>query len=193
MNFVTLNKMIKACRRCEGLNIPKKTMSAPGYGSRHAELFVIGQSLHSYNANTPDRQIPFVGPIESSDSGILLYEILEEAGYSFDNNNVFITNVVHCHPPENRSSKSCEKTNCSEYLEDELGLVKPKKVLLLGRDARDFFGLPKIGTTLRISKRWHNMLMTFIVAHHPSYVCRYHPEIKGHYEKELITLLKGKT
>jgi DNA polymerase len=189
MNIIELNKKIASCHKCKGLNIPDKTMSAPGYGSKNAELFVIGQSLHSYNPETPDRQIPFVGPSTIEDSGNFIFDILNEAGYSFDDMNLFISNVVHCHPPDNRPSKTHEKENCREYLQAELEFVKPKKILLLGRDAREWFKFSRQGKT---SKRFNGEIVIFIVAHHPSYVLRYAPSIKENYERELIQLLRRK-
>lgn len=52
--FKKLKEEIYTYKKCSGLNIPKKTISAPGHGSLDAELFVIVQSLHVYNLKTPD-------------------------------------------------------------------------------------------------------------------------------------------
>ena len=86
------------CRLCDGLNIPQETEGTPGYGAVPSELMVVGQSLHGWNKETPDLQIPFVGPIASQDSGTMLYEILRRCGYTYRRGNLYMTNVVKCHP-----------------------------------------------------------------------------------------------
>ena len=134
--YITLIGDVFNCYKCPGLNIPRTTMSAPGYGSVPAECMVIGQSLHGYNPETPDRQIPFIGPVARHDSGKMLYEILRQAGYTIANGNLFVTNVVKCHPPNNRSSLPKEISNCQPYLVRELQLVKPKIIVVVGADAR---------------------------------------------------------
>ena len=48
---------------------------------------------------------------------------------------MFISNAVHCHPPKNRVSHQYEIVNCAPFLHWELGLVRPRLVIALGRDA----------------------------------------------------------
>lgn len=184
-----LNDQISNCRKCPGLNIPKETMSAPGYGSINAELFVIGQSLHSYNSDTPDRQVPFVGPVKHQDSGIILYDALDHASYSFANKNLFITNLVHCHPPGNRASKLEEKVNCFNFLIEEIDIVKPKIILALGMDVINWFQLkqPMNGKyTVVQSKTWQDRKKIWIAAYHPSYIMRFGEKyVREKYSREL--------
>ncbi|HDK41963.1 MAG TPA: hypothetical protein ENG87_01180 [Candidatus Pacearchaeota archaeon] len=189
-----LDKRILNCKKCPGLNIPKETMSAPGYGSFNAELFVIGQSLHSYNLKTPNQQIPFIGnKYNINDSGILLYDILEKAGYSFKYYNLFVTNLIHCHPPNNRKSKLEEINNCKSYLMKELSLIKPSIILLLGADVRNYFRFTPIKKGF-VSLKSNNILpgtiKYFILAYHPSYILRYGLQFKNIYMKQLIKKLK---
>jgi len=189
--FKILNEEITRCRRCKGLNIPGETMSAPGAGNHKAKVFVVGQSLHSYNSDTPV-QIPFVGPIKSSDSGVLLYEILEKNGITLKEN-LFITNVVHCHTPNNRPSLHNEIMNCMSFLKQELNLVKPRLIIAIGSDARNWFCLPTLGSGkfVRLFKREGNFKRYYIVAHHPSYILRYClKKDKAEYEKQFSKALR---
>jgi len=193
----SLNKKINSCKKCEGLNIPKKTMSAFGYGDLKAELFVVGQSLHAYNPRTPKRQIPFVGPIERMDSGNILYKILHSLNYTFKNKNLFITNVVHCHVPKHRKLYSNEIENCKYYLKQELRIIKPKIILTLGTDARVWFNLPRIMQSY-FSQVWRDTEfmedVIFVISYHPSYVMRYGgAKIKEKYTNHMTkSLLKAK-
>jgi uracil-DNA glycosylase family 4 len=50
-------------------------------------------------------------------------------------NGIFISNVMHCHPPKNRASHEHEIVNCSQYLHRELEIVRPRLVSTLGHDA----------------------------------------------------------
>ncbi|MBN2445533.1 MAG: uracil-DNA glycosylase [Phycisphaerae bacterium] len=117
---------IRACRACEGLNIAGETQAAPGYGSPTSPVVFVGQSLCR---RCMDTQIPFTGG-----SGRLLDRSLEIAGIS--KQDVFTTNVVHCHPPDNRASHLHEIANCRPFLRQELKIVKPRLIIGLGQDAR---------------------------------------------------------
>lgn len=199
MDIDVLNKKILRCKKCKGLNIPKETMSAPGFGNIDGhDLFIIGQSLHGYNPDT-EPQIPFVGPVESNDSGKILYRILKECGVTRKKKNFFITNVVHCHPPENRQSTKEEIANCKSFLEEELRIVNPNVIMVLGKDAREWFGLKRIPsgklvyTAIKIYKEKSadvGKSRLFIVAHHPSYVMRHATHLKNRYEREVGKELK---
>lgn len=120
-----LAAQIRACRKCEGMNVPGVTQAAPGYGSVHSRAVLVGQSLCFKCMAT---QIPFTGG-----SGRLIDRALTVAG--IDKCDVFITNVVHCHPPGNRSSRSYEIDNCTPYLRREIDIVSPRLVIGVGKDA----------------------------------------------------------
>lgn len=176
-----LESQILTCRKCEGLNIPKETMAAPGYGAITAELVVIGQSLHGYNPQTPKRQIPFIGPVESQDSGLLLYAALRKAGYTIRKGNVYITNVVKCHPPGNRSSRDEEKANCIGYLKKELKMIRPKAIMTVGADAHRVFNASMSSHKLAyVTRIFSHPFIQYpnpdgvyhIMTAHPSWACR---------------------
>lgn len=122
----SLDRQIKKCRLCPGLNIPRFTESAPGWGNLNADIFFIGQSLHKPGVASG---LPFI-----LGSGYLVDAALRLSGLT--RNDVFISNVVHCHPADNRSSLDAEKTNCLQYLIDEWFIVYPQLVVALGNDAK---------------------------------------------------------
>jgi uracil-DNA glycosylase family 4 len=116
---------IKACRDCEGLNKRKVTESAPGFGSIDSPVAIVGQSLCQ---KCMDSGVPFTGG-----SGRYIDKALEDAGRN--KRELFITNVVHCHPPDDRKSKRHEIDNCRHFLQDELAIVQPVLAIGLGDDA----------------------------------------------------------
>jgi DNA polymerase len=71
---------------------------------------------------------PFVGI-----AGKRLTLALENAGISRDS--IYITNVVKCRPPNNRVPSVLERNTCSEYLQKEIFIIKPKIICILGNTA----------------------------------------------------------
>lgn len=125
--MAVLAATIKVCRLCPGMNIAGETESAPGYGAVDSPVALVGQSL--CGKPCMESQIPFTGG-----SGLLLDQSFENAGIT--KRDVFITNVVHCHPPQNRESLQSWVSNCSSYLSLELKIVRPRVVIGLGQDAK---------------------------------------------------------
>src|SRR5437899_12040645 len=75
------------CDLCKG-----RTKAVPGEGSSHARILFIGEGP-GFHEDKQGR--PFVGP-----SGQLLADLLKSI--SLKREDVFITNIVKCRPPENR-------------------------------------------------------------------------------------------
>ncbi len=71
---------------------------------------------------------PFVGR-----AGRLLEELLEYVGLSRED--VFITNVVKCRPPDNRDPRKSEIETCNPYLQRQIRLIQPKIICTLGNHA----------------------------------------------------------
>jgi DNA polymerase len=109
-----------------------------------------------------DRQgEPFVGA-----AGKLLDTLL--ARISLSRADVYITNVLKCRPPMNRDPMPNEAEACSPYLTEQIGLVKPKVVLILGRHALERL-MPGQGSISRI----HGSLirrgdLAYVPLYHPA-------------------------
>ena len=138
-----LARKIKACKLCPGMNIKMCTESAPGFGNLMSPIMIVGQSLCTVCMNT---QIPF-----TKGSGYLLDAALILSGLSrYD---VFITNILHCHPPHNRPSKPQEIENCTRWLIQEICMINPQIVIAFGASAKSVLQLIKddvfdVGTRL---------------------------------------------
>lgn len=116
---------ISKCRQCPNMNEPGLTASAPGYGSEDPPVAIVGQSLCR---RCMESGIPFTGG-----SGIYIDRALEIARR--DKRELFITNVVHCHPVDDRRSHPHEIDNCLHFLHEELDVVEPRLIIGLGGDA----------------------------------------------------------
>ncbi len=122
----SLDARIKKCRLCPGLNIKRLTESCPGWGDLNARVFFIGQSLHKPGMVS---DLPFILA-----SGYCIDAALRLSGLL--RKDVFLSNVVHCHPAGNRGSLDEEKKNCLFNLLDEVKIVKPQLIVALGNDAK---------------------------------------------------------
>ena len=151
-----LSQKIRDCKRCPGFNEKNSSESAPGYGDLNANIFFVGQSLCTVCMNT---QIPF-----TKGSGYAIDAVLSIIGLK--RKDVFISNVNHCHPPQNRPTTPKEKHNCMPYLKREIEIVQPTVVVTLGNDATE--------ATTRLRFAWKKAI-TFIAVKHPAYFLH-----KGH-------------
>jgi DNA polymerase len=106
-----------------------RTKGVPGAGPVDAEIFFLGEGP---GAREDERGLPFVGA-----SGRLLDELLESVGLS--RQQVFITNVVKCRPPDNRDPHVGEVAVCTGYLDRQLKLIQPHVIVTLGRFAMGRF------------------------------------------------------
>ena len=116
----TIQEKVKICQKC-GLCITRKN-AVPGKGNQNADVVFIGEAP---GKNEDLHGEPFIGT-----AGKRLDDALEDAGLK--RYNVYITNIVKCRPPNNRVPNDTEKSMCSNYLEDEIKIINPKIICLLG-------------------------------------------------------------
>lgn len=134
----------------------------PSEGNANAKLMIVGSTP---GAKEVEAQRPFVGP-----SGELLDLMLDCA--DIERKDCYITNVVKCRPPGNRAGRPGEITNCKNiWLSLELAKIKPKLVLLVGKDATlGLIGQERFVHGQSYTSKKHDR--TFLVTRHPSYYLR---------------------
>ena len=111
--------------------------------------------------NEDMKGLPFVGQ-----AGKLLDTLLQNVGLLRDE--VYITNVVKCRPPQNRDPMPNEVEACAPYLKNQLELVRPEVVLLLGRHALERI-LPGQGPISRVhGTRIEKEGVVYIPVYHPA-------------------------
>ncbi|MFQ6069351.1 MAG: uracil-DNA glycosylase family protein [Candidatus Aminicenantales bacterium] len=158
--FLELREKILSCERCP-LSQGRR-QAVPGEGNERASLMFVGE------APGRDEDIqgrPFVGR-----AGQLLTKIIEAMG--FERDEVYITNVCKCRPPENRTPHRQEIDECASFLLEQIEVIKPRVIVALGRVAADFFipgGLSLSRLRGNFSQfRGIQVMPTF----HPSYLVR---------------------
>ncbi len=116
-----LHAQIRQCQKCR---LYKGTTHAvPGEGPANAAIMFIGEGP-GFHEDQQGR--PFVGA-----AGQFLETLL--ASINLTRNDVFITNVVKHRPPNNRDPQPDELQACRPYLDCQIGIIKPKMIVTLGR------------------------------------------------------------
>jgi len=115
----------KACKRC---SLHKtRTNVVFGSGPADAEIMLLGEGPGFTEDQT---KIPFSGA-----AGKHLNNLLHEVGLRREN--LYVTNVVLCRPPQNRAPLPDEIEACKRFLEGHISVIKPKFIVALGRTAAE--------------------------------------------------------
>lgn len=129
--------------------------------------------------NEDQQGLPFVGR-----SGKLLDQLLAEVPLS--RQNVFITNVVKCRPPDNRDPLPEEVTACRPYLERQIELLNPKVIVTLGRHSLlRFYPKGKISKDHGKILQWNDRIL--FPLYHPAAGLR-NPAIKRELQQDVLRL-----
>ena len=158
-NCQALNEAIISCRQCPRLVEWREFVALhkvrrfqhetywgkplTGFGDTKAELVIVGLAPAAHGGNRTGRM--FTG----DDSGNWLIDALYQTGFANQNRseraddgliltNAYVTAGVRCAPPQNKPTRE-EKVNCFHFLEDEINLIKPRVIVVLGRFAYDSF------------------------------------------------------
>jgi uracil-DNA glycosylase family 4 len=112
---------VRACTRCRLHQT--RTNAVPGEGHASTEVMFVGEGP-GFNEDRQGR--PFVGR-----AGDKLVDLLRSIEWPRDE--VFITNVVKCRPPNNRDPFPDEIAACRPFLQRQLEVLDPALVVTLGR------------------------------------------------------------
>lgn len=90
----------------------------------------------------------------------------------FSREEVYIANVIKCRPPNNRNPEPDEAACCMPYLEEQIKLVSPECIVLLGAVATRFL-LKHEGSLSKIRGTWQSYKgIPVMVTYHPSFLLR---------------------
>ncbi len=122
-------KLIRRIRDCHFCPLFQgRTQAVPGEGNCQTKLMFVGEA--------PGRDEDWQGRPFVGRAGQLLTKIIEAMG--FKRQDVYITNVVKCRPPENRTPRPDEVKACSPYLLRQIELINPRVIVSLGKIAAEF-------------------------------------------------------
>jgi uracil-DNA glycosylase len=157
-----LHSQIRDCKRCR---LWKNSLNAvAGEGNPNAKIMLIGQNPGKKEDETGR---PFVGK-----SGIYLNKVLQKN--HLERENLFITSIVKHASPGNRIPKTDEINACLPYLEEQIKLIKPKIIVLMGKVAWKLSRQPDID---------------YIETYHPAAAMRF-SKIRKKFESDFTILSK---
>ncbi|MDI9819890.1 MULTISPECIES: uracil-DNA glycosylase [unclassified Legionella] len=165
---------VVACTKCSLHESRSQTVFSRG--NPQAKLMIIGEAPGFYE----DKQgLPFVGK-----AGMLLNQMLHSIG--FDEQSVYVANVLKCRPPNNRDPKPEEIIQCSSYLARQIDLVKPILILAMGRFAGQFLINKPLPLNQLRQKLYNYNNTPFMVSYHPAYLLRNPADKKKSYADLLL-------
>ena len=150
-------KQCKKCKLCQG----RKSVVF-GTGNRQADLMFIGEGP---GADEDMQGEPFVGK-----AGKLMNMAFDAIGLKRED--VYIANIVKCRPPSNRNPEDDESMACLNYLRNQVILVKPKIIVLLGSVALKNILGKEYGITASRGKWIEKKGILYLPTWHPAALLR---------------------
>lgn len=175
----TENEVIN-CKKCVLENT--RTNAVPGEGSSDANILFIGEAP---GLNEDKKGRPFVGK-----AGKILDELLNSI--SLNRNDIYITNIIKCRPPNNRNPKIEEIKTCSPYLDKQIRIIKPKVICCLGNFATKYI-LEKYNLKNKIqgiSKIKGNIFKVSTLSGEINIIPLYHPAVATYDPRKIDELKK---
>jgi DNA polymerase len=166
--FEEIQRKAENCQLCRLKESRRRVVF--GEGNLNADLLFIGEAP----GEVEDQQgRPFVGP-----AGKKLDEILASVGIKREE--VYISNVVKCRPPQNRPPQKEEMEVCWPYLEAQIEHIKPKIIITLGNVPTQLLLKTTEGINALRGRffNWHSSIEVFPMFH-PSYLLRNPSKEKG--------------
>jgi len=162
VDWQLLQRQVQTCQACD-LHATR-TNTVFGVGDTSASWMIIGEAP---GADEDLKGEPFVGK-----AGQLLNEMFISIGLSRET--VFIANILKCRPPNNRDPHVEEVAACQSFLEQQIGYIKPKVILAVGRVAAQNLLQTKetIGRLRGEKYSYRDTGIPVIATYHPAYLLR---------------------
>jgi len=160
LSWESIEQAIAHCRRC-GLCQQRHSIVL-GEGNRNADIMLVGEGP---GADEDAQGRPFVGKAG---------QLLDKMFLSIDmrREELYITNVVKCRPPGNRTPQDDEAEACLPILRMQYALIKPKIVVCLGATATRHV-YDREARITRVRGQWLEKNGTlFLPTYHPAALLR---------------------
>ncbi|MCR4430606.1 MAG: uracil-DNA glycosylase [Tepidanaerobacteraceae bacterium] len=156
-----IKEYLNSCIECSLHSSDSCTKKVPGEGCMQSPLMLIGEGP-GFDEDRLGR--PFVGR-----AGQLLTTILEKL--NINRQRLYISNVVKCRPPKNRTPFANEIKACSRNLELELSFISPKVIIALGSVPLNYFK-PHSSIIQERGKWIYTRNLWIMPTFHPAYILR---------------------
>lgn len=159
-NYKELKREALKCSRCQLRDGAKGVVM--GEGNTDNKIMLVGEGP---GANEDRLGRPFVGR-----AGKLMDKILKSVGLKREE--LYITNVIKCRPPNNRVPHKNEFEACVSILKAEIELIDPKVIVTLGSTATEYLIDPEDSITNVRGQWFQRGDIFFLPTFHPAYLLR---------------------
>ncbi len=174
----------KDCTKCTLCHEGRKQVVF-SKGSETSRIMIVGEGP---GATEDATGIPFSGP-----AGKLLDKILQSV--HIDPKDCYFTNAVRCRPNNNRTPNLKEINTCKPLLLEEIRIIKPKVIIIVGRPAAEsLIGLK--GPIGEVAGHWTQTIYDIpaIIIYHPAAVLhteKINPEVCEKYKRSIWESMKS--
>jgi DNA polymerase len=178
--LAALAKRVAGCHRCTNL-ASTRSRTVFGEGPLDPAICFLGEAP---GADEDRLGEPFVGA-----AGQVLNGLLRDLGLKREE--VYLTNMLKCRPPGNRTPLPAEIGNCREYLDRQLELIRPKAICTVGGCASQNL-LGSTETIGRLRGRLHDYRgMHVLCTYHPAFLLAGRsPEKRPDVLRDIVLLLR---
>jgi DNA polymerase len=155
-----LQAVASVCVKCKLATT--RTQVVYGVGNPNADLMFIGEAP---GRDEDLKGEPFVGR-----AGQLLTDIIKAMKLTRDD--VYISNVVKCRPPENRNPEPEELDACRPYIRRQVEIIQPKVIVVLGKFALQSLMEKAYGITATRGHWLEYNGVKVMPTYHPAYLLR---------------------
>jgi DNA polymerase len=160
-NLIELNNICSNCHLC---NLSKTRRNIVfGNGNIRSDIMFVGEAPGEMEDN---QGLPFVGR-----AGELLTKIIETT-LPVKREEVYISNIVKCRPPNNRVPTLEEAETCKTYILKEIEIIKPKIIVTLGKTSFSYLMEDERAISKVRGKVFNFGNSKLIPTYHPSFLLR---------------------
>ena len=156
-----IREEIGDCKRCPLAFAGRHTIVF-GEGDPNTRLMFVGEGP---GADEDMQGRPFVGR-----AGQLLNNMINAMGLQREE--VYIANIVKCRPPQNRTPEPVEANTCSQFLFEQIDVIRPEILVALGSTAATYLLGGKASLSSLRGRLHQARGSKLIVTYHPAYLLR---------------------
>src|SRR5580698_6153953 len=156
-----IREEIGDCKRCPLAFAGRHTIVF-GEGDPNTRLMFVGEGP---GADEDMQGRPFVGR-----AGQLLNNMINAMGLQREE--IYIANIVKCRPPQNRTPEPVEANTCSQFLFQQIDVIRPEILVALGATAATYLLGGKASLSSLRGRLHQARGSKLIVTYHPAYLLR---------------------
>jgi uracil-DNA glycosylase len=159
--LLAIREEIGDCKRCPLAFAGRHTIVF-GEGDPNTKLMFVGEGP---GADEDQQGRPFVGR-----AGQLLNNMINAMGLKREE--VYIANIVKCRPPQNRTPEPVEANTCTQFLFQQINVIRPEILVALGSTAATYLLGAKASLSSLRGRVHQAHGSKLIVTYHPAYLLR---------------------